>query len=75
MAYFRAPRAELFTMINHLIKNKQSTTAFSIIQFIAGQQENSKRIIISNDAISAFIKKIIKFGLHQKEPSYESIYG
>lgn len=44
-----------------------------IVQFVRQYQQKSKSLIISNDVLSQFNKKILKTALTQKELHFESM--
>lgn len=46
-------------------------SAFTIIHFIRLQQPQSKIVVIGNDTMSMFIKKIVKSALNHKEPNFD----
>lgn len=71
----RIGRTELFSSLDQLIKIKQYTVTFKIMQFISFQQAKSSKLLISKDTRSLWNKKIIRSALQQKEPNFHCRYS
>lgn len=69
--FFSLQRTDLFTTLEQIIKSKMYRSVFAIIQFIRSQQNQSKIIVIANDTMSLFLRKIVKSGLNHKEPNFD----
>lgn len=72
--YFQLSTQAAFTLsLEHLIKSKQFSAAFSIIQHTVDTQSLVQFMIIPPQFVEQFHKKMLRFTLSHKEPNFVGI--
>lgn len=63
-------KTEFIQSLEHLIKSKQFSAAFTIIQNTIDTQQSLDSVVIPPPFVTQFHKKVLRYALSQKEPNF-----